>query len=116
MIIGQAFGWVFDPANYAGPDAVPERLWEHIWISLLAVLIASVIAIPIGYAIGHTGKARGFAIALSGGIRALPTLGVLTLVGLMLGANLQAPCSRSSSWRSRRCSPVPTPASSPSNR
>ena len=91
MIIGQAFGWVFDPTNYSGPGAVPERLWEHVWISLLAVLLASVIAVPLGYLIGHTGRARGVAIALSGGIRALPTLGVLTLFGFVLGVNLQAP-------------------------
>ncbi|WP_420361933.1 ABC transporter permease [Curtobacterium aetherium] len=91
MIIGQAFAWVLDPANHTGPNGIPVRLWEHVWISLLAVAIASVIAVPIGYLIGHTGKARGVAIALSGGIRALPTLGVLTLFGLMLGVNLQAP-------------------------
>lgn len=91
MIIGQAFAWVFDPTNYGGYNAIPTRLWEHIWISLLAVLIASVIAVPLGWLIGHTGRARGLAIALSGGIRALPTLGVLTLFGLLLGVGLQAP-------------------------
>ncbi|MDM7891549.1 ABC transporter permease [Curtobacterium caseinilyticum] len=91
MIIGQAFGWVFDPANYTGVNAIPGRLWEHVWITVLAVAIASVIAVPIGYAIGHTGRARGLSIALSGGIRALPTLGVLSLFGLLLGIGLEAP-------------------------
>jgi osmoprotectant transport system permease protein len=91
VIIGQAVAWVLDPANYPGSNGIPVRLWEHVWISLLAVAIASVVAIPIGYLIGHTGRARGFAIALSGGVRALPTLGVLTLFGLLLGVNLQAP-------------------------
>ncbi|WP_349814682.1 ABC transporter permease subunit [Curtobacterium sp. MCJR17_043] len=91
MIIGQAFAWVLDPANYPGPNGIPVRLWEHVWISLVAVVIAAVIAVPIGYLIGHTGRARGVAIALSGGVRALPTLGVLTLFGLLLGVNLQAP-------------------------
>ncbi|PZF59934.1 ABC transporter permease [Curtobacterium sp. MCSS17_008] len=91
MIIGQAIAWVFDPANHTGSNAIPGRLWEHVWITLLAVLLASVLAVPVGYAIGHTGRARGFAIALSGGIRALPTLGVLTLFGLLAGVGLQAP-------------------------
>ncbi|MCL9665288.1 ABC transporter permease [Curtobacterium albidum] len=91
MIIGQAFGWVFDPTNYTGFNAIPGRLWEHVWITLLAVAIASVIAVPIGYAIAHTGRARGLSIALSGGIRALPTLGVLSLFGLLLGIGLEAP-------------------------
>ncbi|PZF66531.1 ABC transporter permease [Curtobacterium sp. MCBD17_013] len=91
MIIGQAFAWVFDPTNYPGPTGIPTRLWEHVWITLLAVGIAAVIAIPIGFAIGHTGRARSVAIALSGGIRALPTLGVLTLLGIALGVGLSAP-------------------------
>jgi osmoprotectant transport system permease protein len=91
VIIGQAFAWVFDPAHYTGFNPIPARLWEHVWISLLAVFVASVVAVPLGYLIGHTGRARGLAIALSGGIRALPTLGVLTLFGLLLGVNLQAP-------------------------
>lgn len=91
MIIGQAFAWVFDPTNYGGYNGIPTRLWEHVWITLLAVLIAAVIAVPVGYAIGHTRRARGFSIAVSGGVRALPTLGVLSLFGLLLGIGLQAP-------------------------
>ncbi len=55
------------------------------------MLIASLIAVPLGYAIGHTGKLRGFSIATSGGVRALPTLGVLSLFGLLLGIGLEAP-------------------------
>lgn len=91
MIIADAFAWVFDPQHYSGYNAIPTRLWEHVWITLLAVLIASVIAVPLGYAIGHTGRFRGFSIATSGGVRALPTLGVLSLFGLMLGIGLEAP-------------------------
>lgn len=91
MILGQAFAWVFTPANYPGPDGIPALAWQQVWITLLAVAIAAVIAVPIGYAIGHTGRVRGLSIALSGGIRALPTLGVLTIFGLWLGIGLQAP-------------------------
>lgn len=90
-VIAQAFAWILDPANYTGLNAIPLRLWEHVWITLLAVAISAVIAIPIGYAIGHTGRARGFAVAVSGGIRALPTLGVLTIFGLWLGIGLEPP-------------------------
>jgi osmoprotectant transport system permease protein len=87
----QTISWLTDPDNYIGYNGIPTRTWEHVWITLLAVAIAAVIAIPIGYAVGHTGRARGFAIAVSGGIRALPTLGVLTLIGLALGIGLAAP-------------------------
>ncbi|KQO65311.1 ABC transporter permease [Curtobacterium sp. Leaf261] len=91
MIIQEAFAWLFDPANYPGSNGIPTRLWEHVWITLLAVAIATVVAIPIGFAIGHTGRVRSFTISLSGGVRALPTLGVLTLVGLVFGIGLTAP-------------------------
>lgn len=89
--VAAAFQWLSDPANYTGYNAIPVRTWEHVWITLLAVAISAVIAIPIGYAIGHTGRARSVAIAISGGIRALPTLGVLTLIGLALGIGLLPP-------------------------
>lgn len=85
--------FLFDPANYAatGPNPIPVRLEEHLWYTLLALVITAVIAIPIGFAIGHTGRGRAFAVAISGGARALPTLGVLSLLGLLLGIGLSAP-------------------------
>ena len=58
---------------------------------MLAVLLASVIAIPLGYLVGHTGRGRGLVVASTGAARALPTLGVVTLVGLILGIGLVAP-------------------------
>jgi osmoprotectant transport system permease protein len=86
VIFQEAAAWLSDPTN-----DIPARTWEHIWITLLAVAVASVVAIPIGFLIGHTGRARGLTIALSGGVRALPTLGVLTLVGLAFGIGLVPP-------------------------
>jgi osmoprotectant transport system permease protein len=91
--IAQAFAYVVSPANWAASALNPigVRLVEHLWYTALALVITAVIAIPIGYAIGHTGRGRGFAIALSGGARALPTLGVLTLLALLVGLGLAAP-------------------------
>jgi osmoprotectant transport system permease protein len=54
-------------------------------------VIAAAIAIPVGFAIGHTGRGRGAAVALSGALRAIPTLGLLTLVALLVGVGLEAP-------------------------
>jgi osmoprotectant transport system permease protein len=42
-------------------------------------------------AIGHTGRGINSAVLLSGGLRALPTLGLVTLAGLWLGIGLRAP-------------------------
>ena len=55
------------------------------------VLAAALIGIPAGVAIGHTGRGRAVVIALTSGARALPTLGLLTLLGLALGIGLEAP-------------------------
>ena len=86
-----AFAWLADPANWSGPGSIPQRLAEHLWISLVVLLIASAIALPIGGLIGHTGRWREIAVRTSGGLRALPTLGVLTLFGIWIGIGLAAP-------------------------
>jgi len=86
-----AFAWLSDPANWSGPGSIPQRTAEHVWISAVVLMFAAVIALPLGGWIGHTGRGRDVAVAVSGGLRALPTLGVLTLFGLWLGIGLAAP-------------------------
>ncbi|GAA3864375.1 ABC transporter permease [Leifsonia kafniensis] len=87
----EALAWLADPAHYIGPNGIPTRLAEHILFTVVTILIASAIAIPIGFAIGHTGRGRGIAVSVSGGFRAIPTLGLLTLVALWVGIGLEAP-------------------------
>ncbi len=87
----EALKWIADGANWVGNDGIWLRLFEHTWYSIVGVLIAAVIAIPLGLYIGHTGNARAFVVGLTGGFRALPTLGVLTLAALWLGIGLGAP-------------------------
>jgi len=86
-----AFAWIFDPAHLGGPNGIPIRLVQHLTISLAVLVIASVIAIPLGYLIGHTGRGRSLAVSLTGGFRALPTLGLLIIVALWLGIGIEAP-------------------------
>ncbi len=87
----QALAWIADPANASGSNGIWARSWEQLWYTLLAVLLASLIAIPLGYLVGHTGRGRGLVVASSGAARALPTLGVVTLLGLIFGIGLFAP-------------------------
>ncbi|MFC5501889.1 ABC transporter permease [Lysinimonas soli] len=83
-----AFAWIVDPAHWtAGPD-ISGHLLEHLAVSGLCVLIAVAIALPIGVAIGHTGRGRGAAILISNVARALPTLGLLSILILLLGIGL----------------------------
>jgi len=60
-------------------------LGEHLLYTAIALLISAVIAIPIGYAIGHTRRGKQVAVALSGAARALPSLGLLTILTLLVG-------------------------------
>lgn len=83
--------WFSDPANWSGPGGVPARLLEHIGYSLLALVIGVVIAVPLGALIGHTGRGGFLVVTLANGLRALPTLGLLVLLVLVIGIGLGAP-------------------------
>jgi osmoprotectant transport system permease protein len=86
-----AFGWIVDPSHLAGANGVLTRLNEHVLYTLLTLLVALVIALPAGLAVGHTGRGKSVVVQLSGGLRSLPTLGLVTLLGLLVGIGLLAP-------------------------
>ena len=83
--------WLSDGAHWHGEDGFPHRILQHLGYTALTVAIAAAIAIPLGLWIGHTGRLRGLAIALTGALRALPTLGLLTLVVIWRGIGLTPP-------------------------
>ncbi|WP_419819072.1 ABC transporter permease [Glaciibacter flavus] len=87
-----AFLWIFDPANWTpgsqSPLPIQDRLGEHLLYTFIAVLIAAAIALPLGFYIGHTGKGRQFVISFTGAMRALPTIGVLVFLTMVLGYSL----------------------------
>lgn len=87
----EAFAWIADPANQGGPAGIRARLLEHLLYTLLATGGAALIGIPLGYWIGHTGRGRSLVVGASGAARALPTLGVLTLIALLAGVGVGAP-------------------------
>ncbi|WP_232333765.1 ABC transporter permease [Agromyces laixinhei] len=90
-LVLEAIGWIIDPANWTGAGSIPERIVQHLAISVIVLAIAALIALPIGAFVGHTGRGRELTVMIAGGLRALPTLGVLTLFGLWLGIGLRAP-------------------------
>lgn len=90
-LLVESIQWILDPHNYVGDNAIPLRVLEHLGFTLLTLVIASAIAIPAGFFIGHTGRGRGLAVSISGAFRAIPTLGLLTLVALSIGIGLGAP-------------------------
>jgi osmoprotectant transport system permease protein len=90
-IVNDTIDWFSDGSHWSGDDGVPNRLVEHLGYSALTVGIAAAIAIPVGLWIGHTGRLRGVAVGLTGAMRALPTLGLLTWFVLISGIGLTAP-------------------------
>jgi len=87
-VIDGSWQWFTDSEHWSGDSGIPSRLLEHLGYTALTVGVSAAIAIPLGLWIGHTGHLRGLAVALSGALRALPTLGVLTYVVLLSGIGL----------------------------
>ena len=83
--------WLATPGNWWGEAGLLHRSLEHMIYTLLAVGLACVVAIPLGWFIGHTGRGKTLVIALPGIARALPTLGVITLIGMLMGIGLLGP-------------------------
>ena len=85
-----ALRWLTDPANYVvgsvSPLPIQDRVAEHLWYTFVSVLIATLIALPLGLFIGHTGRGRQFVIGFTGAMRALPTLGLLMALFLIVGS------------------------------
>ncbi|GAA0417469.1 ABC transporter permease [Acrocarpospora corrugata] len=81
--------WLIDffgnPDNWSGSDGIPVRLLQHVEFSVLAFAIAALIALPLGLLIGHTGRGGVIVVLSANAARALPTLGLLVLVVLLIG-------------------------------
>lgn len=78
------FAYLRDAANWAGSGGITELLLQHLGYTAAAVVIAAAIAIPLGIIIGHTGRGSFLVIGLSNAARAIPSLGLLILVVLLL--------------------------------
>jgi osmoprotectant transport system permease protein len=91
ILLHEALTWLVDPTQWAGPTGIAQRLFEHLLVTVGVVLIGATIALPIGTAVGHTHRGRTLVTAVAGAARAIPSLGLLTILGLALGIGLQAP-------------------------
>lgn len=84
-----AITWILTPVwvttNASIENTVAQRLGEHVLYTAISLLVTIAVAVPLGYWIGHTGRGRQIAIGLSGAARALPSVGLLTILALALG-------------------------------
>ena len=83
--------YILDADHWTGAMGLGTLIAQHVGYSLLGVGVSAIIGVPLGWWVGHTGKGRGLAVVVSGAVRALPTLGLITLFGLALGIGLRAP-------------------------
>ncbi|MCU1520260.1 MAG: transporter permease, partial [Arthrobacter sp.] len=90
-VVTDTFAWLAEPEHWTGSAGIPARLAEHLQYTGLVMLIATAIAVPVGLFVGHTGRGRVAIVALAGALRALPTLGLLTLLVLLAGIGLMPP-------------------------
>ena len=80
-----AWDWLKVPAQWHGSGGIPVRILEQLYYTGLSLLIAALIAIPLGILIGHTGRGAVLVVNLANAWRAIPTLGLLTLLAVTLG-------------------------------
>ena len=90
-VVSETADWLVESSHWSGVDGIPHRLLEHVGYTGLTVALGMAVALPLGLWIGHTGRLRSAALATTGALRALPTLGLLTLVVLFSGIGLLAP-------------------------
>ncbi len=89
-MIADVFSWFGDPANWQGTEGIVNRLLQHLGYTLLALVIALVIAVPLGLYVGHTGRGGVVLVSVGNGIRALPTLGLVTFLFLLFTESVTA--------------------------
>lgn len=87
--MNQVLEWLADGAHWQGGDGIPLRIWEHVVYSAIAVGVAALLAVPAGLWVGHTGRGRWLVVNLTGGLRAVPTLGLLFASLMLIGPHLE---------------------------
>lgn len=71
-----------------GPDGVLGRLAEHLTYSGIALAVALAVGLPLGLLVGHTGRGTVAVTGVGNALRALPSLGLLLLLVVLLTPRL----------------------------
>jgi osmoprotectant transport system permease protein len=86
---GSVWEWFIAADNWAGRYGLWNLLTEHLAISLGSILLAALIALPLGIAVGHSGKGEALVVGLSSVSRAVPTMGLMFALVMLLGINFR---------------------------
>lgn len=86
-----AWHYATNSMNWEGSTGIGQRLLEHLGYSLLAIAVSAVLAVPLGLIVGHLRRGEAVLVGFANSMRALPTLGLLTFLVLLLGLGLVPP-------------------------
>lgn len=90
-LVSAAWTYATTAAHWSGPTGIGTRILQHLGYSLLALALSAVVAIPIGLVVGHLRRGDALLVGFANAMRALPTLGLLTFLVLLLGLGLIPP-------------------------
>lgn len=82
--------YLLDPQhwNVSLNGNIPSLVVDHLVYTAITLVIGALIAIPLGLYIGHTGKFAFIAINAGNAGRSLPTLGLISLLVVLIGLGL----------------------------
>ena len=87
--LNEVWNWLTDPANWAGRYGLSNLLVEHLSMTFTALALSAIIAIPLGIVLGHFNRGGALIIGISSASRAIPTMGLLFALVMLLGVNFR---------------------------
>lgn len=76
--------YLLDPTHWDGSDSIGVLILQHLVYTALSLLVAAAIGVPIGFYVGHTGKGTFLIAGVANALRALPTLGLVILLVIVI--------------------------------
>jgi osmoprotectant transport system permease protein len=89
-VLTEVISWLTDPGNWGGDGGILYQLGYHILYSLVSLVVATAVAAPVAVCIGHTGRGKQTVMALANAARALPTLGLLILLVILISPSFSS--------------------------
>lgn len=80
--------WLTDPQNWSGSGSIPYQIGIHLLYSAIALAVSILIAVPLGIFVGHTGRGKELIMGSANAARALPTLGLVILLVLVIAPHI----------------------------
>ena len=90
LSIAEIWQWFTESENWEGRYGLPNLFSEHISLTLIAIFLALSIAVPIGLMIGNSGKGEVAVVALTSASRALPTMGLMFALVMLMGVEFRS--------------------------